>query len=101
MEDEQLSLESVSAEMGTEAVEMWRPLDFNTELGYDYLQNSFWKTFFHYLVLFPVLGILRILNTAAFGLHIHGIQNYKALKHTGVVSVCNHVHYMDLSLIHI
>ena len=99
MEDEQLSLESVSAEMGTEAVEMWRPLEFNTELGYDYLQNSFWKTFFHYLVLFPVLGILRILNTAAFGLHIHGIQNYKALKHTGVVSVCNHVHYMDCTMI--
>lgn len=99
MEDEQLSLESVSAEMGTEAVEMWRPLEFNTELGYDYLQNSFWKTFFHYLVLFPVLGILRILDTAAFGLHIHGIQNYKALKHTGVVSVCNHVHYMDCTMI--
>lgn len=33
MEDEQLSLESVSAEMGTEAVEMWRPLEFNTELA--------------------------------------------------------------------
>lgn len=102
MEDEQLSMDASEfpqAEAGTEAVEMWRPLEFNTELGYDYLQNSFWKTFFHYLALYPVLGILRILNTLAFGLHIHGIKRYKALKHTGVVGVCNHVHYMDCTMI--
>ena len=99
MEDEQLSLESVSAEMGTEAVEMWRPLEFNTQLGYDYLQTGFWKTFFHYLALYPALGILRILDTLVFGLHIHGMKRYRALKHTGVVGVCNHVHYMDCTMI--
>ncbi len=99
MENEQFPISEASAEAGTEAVEMWRPLEFNTELGYDYLQTGFWKTFFHYLVLYPALGILRILDTIVFGLHIHGIEHYKKLKGTGVVGVCNHVHYMDCTMI--
>lgn len=99
MENELLSTESDNLEAGTEAVEMWHPLHFTTELGYDYLQTGFWKTFFHYLALYPALGILRVLDTLLFGLHIHGIKRYKKLKNTGVVSVCNHVHYMDCTMI--
>ena len=99
MENEQVSMGEISAEAGSKAVEMWRPLEFNTQLGYDYLQTGFWKTFFHYLALYPALGILRILDTLVFGLHIHGMKRYRALKHTGVVGVCNHVHYMDCTMI--
>lgn len=89
------------------SAQKWGPKRWRCGVRWNLTQNLatiicktvFGKPFSTYLVLFPVLGILRILDTAAFGLHIHGIQNYKALKHTGVVSVCNHVHYMDCTMI--
>lgn len=68
----------------------WRDPDGNfryRKRGFSWLAVQFWRT-----VMFLFGPILLKL---AYGARVVGRKNLKAVKHTGAVSVCNHISFLD------
>ena len=78
---------------------MWHPFSFDIENGYKYISRSPVKKVFYHLFRGFAAAIVVPLNFFAFGLRIRGRENVKAVKGTGAVTVCNHVHPMDCTMI--
>ena len=76
-------------------IHMWEPLKFKVKKGYDYLRRGPLQTFFYHFWRFVVAVLLAPFSFVWYGFRIKGRNNRKALKGTGFVSVCNHVHPMD------
>ena len=76
----------------------WEPLKFETGNDYDYLRNAWYKRLGTALFRRLVAFILCFYNGLVLGVKVHGRENLRALKGTGAVAVCNHVHNMDCTI---
>lgn len=76
----------------------WEPLKFETSSDYDYLRNAWYKRLGTALFRGLVAFILCFYNGLVLGVKVHGRENLRALKGTGAVAVCNHVHDMDCTI---
>lgn len=85
--------------MDEHVLQMWQPLSFHVETGYDYLRKGKIQTFTYYLVRYFAALILVPFHFFMFGLKIQGKENIRALKSTGAVVASNHVHVMDCTMI--
>ena len=81
----------------THVTHLWEPLKFTLKDNYRYISKSKLFSFFSNLIAAIIFPILIILNKILFGFKIENKD--KVLKNTGFVSVSNHVHYMDCTMI--
>lgn len=79
---------------------MWEPLSFHTKKGYDYLRNGIFKRISSCLLRGFAAAILSVYNKLAFGFKITGKENLRLLD-SGAVTICNHVHQMDCTMINL
>lgn len=66
--------------------------------GYDYLHSAPDRPFRPRPLLTAVLPILTALDFFLLGARIEGRENLRALGQGGVIGVCNHVHWLDCTL---
>lgn len=78
---------------------MWEPLKFKVEPGYDYLRNSVLSRAATFLLRGFAAIILFFLNRILFGFEIEGDQNVDKLGDKGAITICNHVHPMDCTMV--
>ena len=75
----------------------WAPLNFQIKDNYKYvIDNKLFKLISNILSL-PIFIILYIIDKIFFGFSIIGKE--KIIKDKGFVSISNHVHYLDCTLI--
>lgn len=80
---------------------MWEPLNFKVEPGYDYLRNGIWHKILYFLLRSFAWLILTFFNRFAFGFEIEGEHNLDKLGKQGAVTICNHIHPMDCTMVNI
>lgn len=81
-------------------VHFWELLDFEIKKEYDYVPKNFlFQLISHLLYNGIAFPILAILNKVLWGFKIEGKENLEKVKDTGVVTVANHVHYLDCTMI--
>ena len=78
---------------------MWEPLPFSVKPGYDYRRTGLLARGCYHAIRVLVSIILALFNRFAFGFRITGRNHLKALGDLGFVSVCNHVHPMDCTMV--
>lgn len=76
----------------------WRQIPLDVE-HFDYLRNSPWKRFWSGLWVTVVTGLTAFFDRLVFGLRVVGKENRKALGKQGAVVICNHVHWLDCTLL--
>lgn len=75
----------------------WEPLNFEIKDDYDFVPQSKVFNFFSNIVAFIVIILLFLINKVLYG---YKIENKKKLKKKGgFVSISNHVHPMDCTMI--
>lgn len=80
-------------------VHMWEPLSFEVKENFDYRRRGPVSRLTTGIV-FPLAAIiLEFLDHIVFGLKIQNREKVRELKDTGFISVCNHVHYMDCTML--
>ncbi|MDR2110101.1 MAG: glycosyltransferase [Spirochaetaceae bacterium] len=57
--------------------------------------KKFFCLLFYYIIAIPILAVV---NRCYFGLKIENKGALKKIKKTGVITICNHVHYMDSAI---
>ncbi len=91
--------EEEPAAAGEHELHMWSPLRLHIGAGYDYLGDSLFCRIL-YACLKPIaLGVFALLNPLLLGLQIHGRENIQRLRGRGAISICNHVHPLDCTMI--
>lgn len=78
---------------------MWEPLSFSVGQDYDYRRQRLLCRFGSGLLRCLVFVLLSVYNSVTLGMKIDGKENLKALKGRGAVTVCNHIHPMDCTMI--
>ena len=76
---------------------LWEPLKFNIKDNYKYINNNFFFKLLSNILYFPIAIILFPFNKIFFGFKIKNKE--KLLKNTGYVSISNHIHPMDCTMI--
>lgn len=82
-----------------QVLHMWEPVHFEVKPGYDYLRNKKGQRFFRCLLLNAATAVLTVFNYVCFGTTVHGRKYLKAVENTGAVTVCNHIHPMDCTMV--
>ena len=78
-------------------VSNWEPMPFSIKDDYDYMCNNLILIIISNLLIFPIAIILIILDKILFGFKIF---NSEKINHDeGFVSISNHIHYLDCSMI--
>ena len=78
-------------------VSNWEPIPFSIKDNYDYMCNNLILIIISNLLIFPIAIILIILDKILFGFKIF---NSEKINHDeGFVSISNHIHYLDCSMI--
>ena len=80
-------------------IQMWEPLSFEAGPGYDYHRNGFLQRLATILLRIAADVILAVLDRVCFGLTIGGRKNKKRIRGRGAVTICNHMHVMDCTMI--
>lgn len=78
---------------------MWEPLSFEVQEGYDYVRRSLIKRLNHLTLRTIAHPLLSLFNRVFLGFRIRGRKNLRLLRHTGAVTICNHVHPMDCTMV--
>lgn len=78
---------------------MWQPFSFRVGPAYDYCRNRWWKRLGDGLFRGIVQGILWAYNGLALGFRVTGRAHLREVKGRGAVTVCNHVHPMDCTMV--
>ena len=68
---------------------------------YDYLHDRWWQTAISLLVRIVIVPLLFLFHYIAFGFRIYGCQNLKMLRKRGAVTICNHIHPIDCTMIYV
>ena len=74
-------------------------LPFDTPRSFDYLRKHFFSRVLTFLVRLVADPLLILINGIWLGFRVHGLNNRKSIRDRGAVSVCNHVHPMDCTMI--
>ena len=80
-------------------VNMWTPLDTKVDESYNYIPKSFLFKLFSFLLHIIAIPVLLLYNKIFFGLKIEGRKNLKNVYNSPFISVCNHVHIVDCSMV--
>jgi 1-acyl-sn-glycerol-3-phosphate acyltransferase len=96
-----MNLEELQTEQSKEEhiIQMWEPLAFETEPGYDYHRNGFLQRLASILLRGFADIVLAVLDRICFGLTIGGRKNKKLIRGRGAVTICNHIHPMDCTMV--
>lgn len=78
---------------------MWSPLEMSIGTGYDYLGDSLFYRVLYALLKPIALGVFAILNPLLFGFQFQGRENIQRLRGRGAVSICNHIHALDCTML--
>ncbi len=76
---------------------MWEPLKFKIKDNYKYISSNFIFNFISNLLFLPIGIILIVLNKILFGFKV--VNKDKLVRSSGVVSISNHIHPMDCTMI--
>ena len=77
------------------------PFAFSVAEGYDYLRDRWYKRVVSFLLRVIAILVLVPLNFIVFGFRVYGRKNLKLLKKRGAVTVCNHIHPLDCTMIYL
>lgn len=103
MEEEKTKIEPCEQEEEARESEhilrLWEPFSYTVDADYDYLREGllvrahtrFWRTL--------CTGVIWVVNKAFLGFRVEGRERLKSLRGQGVVSICNHVHPMDCTMV--
>lgn len=83
--------------MSTPDFDKWPQIPMDVE-RFDFLYSAPWKRAVSAVLLTLAAGLLTVFDFLAFGLRIEGRENLKPLGRGGAVAVCNHVHWMDCTM---
>lgn len=80
-------------------VKMWTPLKRNIDENYNFLPtNIIFKVCSFFIRIFAII-VLSIYNKIVFGLKVKGREKIKDLKGKAYVSICNHVNFLDCTMV--
>lgn len=88
-----------TADESEHVVHMWQPMKFKVNRGYDYLRNGKRKRIRTESLRKIIHPVLWAINRPAFGFCIKDKENLKKIEHTGCVTICNHTHQMDCTMV--
>ena len=77
---------------------MWCPLTMEMGPDYDYLKQGFLRECFYWILRAVVDVVFPLYNRLVLGLRIEGLE-HSMPPARGAVSVCNHVHFLDCTMI--
>lgn len=96
---EKIANESEEISENEHIIQMWKPLEFNINQNYNYIEEgkifNFFSDLLYYLIAIPILSIV---NKIVYDLKIEGRENIKNLE-CGAISVSNHVLFLDCSMV--
>lgn len=79
---------------------LWEPLEFEANKEYEYIPKSklfqMCSNILYYGIAYPVLSLV---NKFVLGLEIEGKENLEKVKDIGVITISNHVHILDCTMI--
>ena len=78
---------------------MWEPLKFETKAGYDYCRKAWYLRALTAVVRTFAFVVLQIYERLFLGYRVVGRENLKPLRRKGAVTVCNHVHPLDCTMV--
>lgn len=78
---------------------MWEPLSFNVSDSYDYGRNGVVERLQNVLLRSVASLILSVFDYFAFGYTVDGRENLDNLGSEGAISICNHIHPMDCTMV--
>lgn len=81
----------------THVCHSWEPLKFDIKDNYKYINKNILFNIFSNILTIPISFILFIINKIFLGYKIENKE--KIIKDSGFVSVSNHIHLMDCTLI--
>ena len=76
---------------------MWEVMNFNITDKYKFIKRNFIFNLISNIIFIPVGILLYIINKVLFGFEV--IDKRKIIKDSGFVSVSNHIHPMDCTMI--
>lgn len=68
---------------------------------FDYLRDRWWQTVISVLLRIVIVPLLSVFNYITLGFRVYGRENLKTLKKRGAVTVCNHIHPLDCTMIYL
>ncbi|HOP10876.1 MAG TPA: lysophospholipid acyltransferase family protein [Oscillospiraceae bacterium] len=77
------------------------PFSFAVKSDYDYLRDRWDKRFVSFLLRVIAILVLVPFNFVALGFRVYGRKNLKVLKKRGAVTICNHIHPLDCTMIYL
>lgn len=80
-------------------IKMWTPYNITVDETYKFISDSAVFTLVSNSLKRAALPILALINKIAFNLKIEGRENLEAVKEKGFITVCNHVNFLDCSMI--
>lgn len=80
-------------------IHMWTPFSFHIDESYNYLCDTSLINMVHRGFRVFALLVLNIINHAFLGLTIEGEKNFQQLQNHGAITICNHVHLLDCSVL--
>lgn len=84
-------------EEDTHVLHMWEPLDFEIDDDYNFISPNILLNLLSNILFIPIAIILTIINKILFGFKVENEE--KLIKDEGVVSISNHIHIMDCTMI--
>lgn len=78
---------------------LWEPFDVNIDENYKFVEDGFLFSFLSHLIYVIGFPILFIIQKLFFGFKIYGINNSKSTYKIGKVTVSNHIHFIDCTMI--
>lgn len=74
---------------------------FAISSDFDYLRDRWRQTVISVLLRIIIVPLLSFFNYITLGFRVYGRKNLKALKKRGAVTVCNHIHPLDCTMIYL
>ena len=80
-------------------VSMWTPINIKVDENYKFIPTN--KAYIKFTNGFKgfAFSVLNLYDKIAYDFEIEGSENLKPLENKGFISVCNHVNYLDCSMI--
>lgn len=79
-------------------IHMWTPFHLNLKQGYDYLHRGLFWRFGYILIKSLAVVVFTVVHPLFLGFRLKGREHVRALDKRGVVSICNHVHFLDCTM---
>ncbi|MFQ9871659.1 MAG: hypothetical protein ACLRVT_01060 [Oscillospiraceae bacterium] len=78
---------------------MWAPFRLSMREGYHFIPRGILVQLGYILMKALVILVFRPFNWLFFGTRIRGRENLDAVRGCGVVTVCNHIHPLDCTMV--